>query len=71
MTTSLPTQGDDQHPPKRRALRWIPPLSGLITSVTALLLFLTGNIEAITPVAALGAAVAGGTAIQVHIRIRN
>ncbi|AKA08293.1 hypothetical protein SAZ_42420 [Streptomyces noursei ZPM] len=51
--------------------RWIPVVSGLLTSAAVLLLVLTGNIEAVAPVATLGAAITGGAANKVNIHIRR
>jgi hypothetical protein len=48
---------------------WIPATSGLLTSAAVLLLILTGHIEEVTPVAVLGAAVTGGTAITINVRV--
>lgn len=62
---------DEQNSRTDRFTRWVPAASGLITSITVLLLLLTGHADLITPVALFGAAVAGGSAVQIRIRIRH
>ncbi|MFD5319387.1 hypothetical protein [Streptomyces sp. NPDC127098] len=62
MAAAPPAEDDSPTPRFERLARWVPALSGLITSVTLLLLFLSGNVDAIPAVAAFGAAVTGGTA---------
>ncbi|WP_157847657.1 hypothetical protein [Streptomyces violens] len=54
-----------------RVGRWIPAVSGLLTSAAVLLLIITGNIEAVAPVAALGTAITGGAAVKVNVHIRR
>jgi hypothetical protein len=53
-----------------RARRWAATLAGLLTATAVLLLIITGNTDAIAPVAALGVAVTGGTAIKINIHLR-
>ncbi|MFF2927143.1 hypothetical protein ACFVTP_32860 [Streptomyces celluloflavus] len=55
----------------RDSIRWLPALATALTALAVILLILTGNTGLVTPVAALGTAIAGGAAIKVTINIRR
>ncbi|MCL7496042.1 hypothetical protein M8I34_32255 [Streptomyces sp. MCA2] len=53
------------------SIRWLLAMAALLTALAEVLLILTGHTELVGPVAALGAAIVGGTAIKVTIQIRR
>ncbi|WP_330477122.1 hypothetical protein OG301_04295 [Streptomyces platensis] len=53
------------------SIRWLLAMAALLTALAVVLLILTGQIELVGPVAGLGAAIVGGTAIKVTIQIRR
>ncbi|MFJ9406569.1 hypothetical protein [Streptomyces sp. NPDC101393] len=53
------------------SIRWLLAMAALLTALAVVLLILTGHIELVGPVAGLGAAIVGGTAIKVTIQIRR
>ncbi|MEU7183443.1 MULTISPECIES: hypothetical protein [Streptomyces] len=55
----------------RNNVRWLPALAAALTALAVILLILTGNTGLVTPVAALGTAITGGTAGKVTINIRR